>query len=264
MHTVDSFTQQAGQVGTSTVQIAPFLPSNYRTSPLNSQLYRTYCSLYDEVKCVGFKINVNISSPVGGSEIPALQIYTAFDRKYCNGESAPNYASMKTYSTYQVATAVNNSVAKLTRSIYASDILEKATWHDCTLAENAGTYSDSAYVAAGANCNFFSPAFFICFAVPQQTLQVTINVTYDVTYYYAFRNPKYGAAAGNSKFTMDPVERVTLADDGDMDIDQVDIDAAAEMSANRVARVTTSKTRARDILDEPGPLTAGNKRYPKN
>lgn len=229
VHDYDSFTQNAGAVGTSTGVIWPFGPSSVRVSPLTSGLYQTYCNLYDEVKCIGMKIKINVTSQVGGQDIPSLQIYTAFDRRKGAAEAAPTYAQMKTFSTFQVATAVNNSVAKLTRSIYASDLLEKAQWHDCSLANNAGVYSDSAYTAAGDNPNFFVPAFFVAFAVPGLGAGVgaTINCTYDIMYYFSFRNPKWGGAAGNSKLEIESVEgtRRNLSPDGDDDVDMEAIGA---------------------------------------
>ena len=239
VHDYDSFTQAAGTVGTTTGVIWPFGQSNIRISALSNGLYQTYCQLYDEVKCIGMKVKINVTSQVGGQDIPSLQIYTAFDRRKGNPEVAPTYAQMKTFSTFQVATAVNNSVAKLTRSIYASDLLEKAQWHDCSLANNAGVYSDSAYTAAGDNPNFFVPALFLAFAVPGLGAGVgaTINCTYDIMYYFAFRNPKYGGTASNSKLEIESVEgtRRNLDPDGD---DDVDMEAIREDLENDKLPVT--------------------------
>lgn len=232
MHDYDSFNQAAGAVGTSTGLICPFLASTVRSSPLNSGLYQTYCNLYDEVKCIGMKIKINVTSQVGGQDIPSLQIYTAFDRRRGQNDDIPTYNTMKTFSTFQVATAVNNSVAKLTRSIYASDLLEKAQWHDCSLATNAGTTTDAAYVASGDNPNFFVPGFYLAFAVPGLGAGVgaTVNCTYDIMYYFAFRNPKWGGAAGNSKLEIESVEgtRRNLSPDGDDDVDMEAIGADLE------------------------------------
>lgn len=225
MHDFDSFTQAAGAVGTGTGVIWPFAPSNVRTSPLANGLYQTYCSLYDEVKCIGMKVKINITNQVGGAAIPSLQIYTAFDRRKGLPETAPSYTDMKTFSTFQVATAVNNSVAKLTRSIYASDLLEKAQWHDCSLTSTSGVYNDAAYAAAGDNPNFFVPALFIAFAVPGVGAnEVNINCTFDITYYFAFRNPKWGGAAGNSKLELETLEGPTK----NLQDDDVDMDAIAQ------------------------------------
>lgn len=216
------YIQQANQTISGGYTIQPWANSNASSSALSSQLYRTYCSLYDEVKCIGMKIKLNVSSPVGGSDIPSLQIWTAFDRRWAAGDT-PNISELKTYSTYQCATAVNNSVAKLERSIYASDLLEKAQWHDCSLSLASGVYSDSAYVAAGANTNFFCPAFISALSIPNTTALTTVHTTLDIMYYFAFRNPKFGAASGASKLEVETLERAIPrppADSGgDMDVD---------------------------------------------
>lgn len=251
-----SFTQQAAAVGSDVARICPMDNSQSYASVFNSGLYRTYCHLYDEVKIIGMKCNVNVSSQVGGQDIPSLQIYTAFDRRYGFGEASPTFANLQTYSTFNVATAVNNSVAKLQRSIYAGDLLEKAQWHDSTLADPtlpAGNpdksadafYHDKAWEAAGANPNFFVPALEMAMAVPDSQAQKTVNANLDVIYYFAFRNPKYGAAAGaNQRLEVENLDyRAPPPAGGDDDASDApdlmadgDIDGAASASADEPAR----------------------------
>ena len=101
--TVGSWIQAANSQGTGVSSICPFDPSTSWVSPLTSGLYRTYCSLYDEVKCIGMKVRINISSQVGGSDIPSLQIYTAFDRRRGFNEANPSFEQLKTYSTSMVS-----------------------------------------------------------------------------------------------------------------------------------------------------------------
>lgn len=193
--------------------ICPFMKSNGYGSVLSSPLYRTYCDLYDEVKCVGCKMRLNVSSPVGGSEIPSLQIYTAWDRRngFTNtgGVTAHEYPTvdnLMNMSTASVATAVNNSVAKLERSLYASDLLEKAQWHDSSLSVAAGVYADRACCQAGDNPNFFSPGFYYFFRFPGATAQKALAYSFDIMYYFAFRNPKYGAGAAASRLDVETID----------------------------------------------------------
>ena len=201
MNITDSLTQAQDTLGTSVaVLTAPFYTSQLNCSPLNSELYRTYCKLYDEVKCIGAKAILNVSSEVGRTDIPSLQIYTGWDRRFSNADNTPTFDDIKTYSTYQVATAVNNSVCKLQRTCYASDLLEKAQWHDSSIAQNASNYwYDKAFVSAGDNPNFFCPALFLAFAVPGKTTATTVSYTVDVVYYFSFRNPKYGAGGAATR-----------------------------------------------------------------
>lgn len=277
------FTQQAASVGTAVARVCPMDNSQSYASVFNSGLYRTYCHLYDEVKIIGMKCNINVSSQVGGNDIPSLQIFTAFDRRYGFGEASPTFANLQTYSTFNVATAVNNSVAKLQRSLYASDLLEKAQWHDCTLADPNlpvgnpdksadAFYHDKAWEAAAANPNFFSPALNIAMAVPNVQVQTTVNANLDVTYYFAFRNPKYGAAAGaNQRLEVEnldyrappPAGGGNADDDGDLDdapapsaapsrVVRAAVDDAAPRVVERqrnAARQIRQMQRERDIAD---------------
>lgn len=220
-----TWTQAANTQGTNTTRFSPFVDSSSTISPLNSGLYRAYANLYDEVKCIGMKLKLSVSSAVGGSDIPSLQIYTAFDRRFGIGEAVPTFSQLKEYSTYMVATAVNNSVAKLERSLYASDLLEKAQWHDSSLGLAGGVYSDLAYNAAGDNPNFFAPAAFISMCIPDKTTQTSVTGTVDIMYYFSFRNPKYGGSSVGAKVSVeavDPIERRGLDDDdGGMDVDDI-------------------------------------------
>lgn len=252
-----TWTQAADADGASPHALNAWKASSGSGSALSSPLYRSYANLYDEVKCIGMKVKLSVSSAVGGTDIPSLQIYTAFDRRRGISEAAPSFADMKIYSTYMVATAVNNSVAKLERSIYASDLLEKAQWHDCTLSLSGGTYNDKAYVAAGDNPNFFSPSCFIAMAIPGKTTETTVTGNIDVMYYFAFRNPKYGGSSVNSKFETSVLDRANL-DRGDGDVDDEEMvdapppAATAAADPEPVRRVTTAR-HGRVVSDRSDP-----------
>lgn len=213
-------------------------------SAANSPLYRTYCSLYEECKMIGCKIDLAIVSAVGGADIPSLQIYTAWDRKHGFGEAALSADDIKNASTYNVATALNNNVAKLTRSCYASDLIEKATWFDASL-DSGNANRSHAWTAAGLNPNMFCPSFFTFLNCPSLGSTKSVSVSMSVTYYFSFRNPRFGGG-GNAKLT-DLGERVMSSmnnNDDDMDDGDgallpdapPDIDGAASASADEPAR----------------------------
>ena len=202
---------------------------------LASPLYRQYCNMYEEVKCIGMKVNIAVASPIGGAAIPSLQIYTAWDRRHGYDEENYTAQQIKDSATYNVATALNNNVAKLTRSLYASDLMEKAQWHDCTYKTEAGYYVDKAYEASSVNPNFFCPALFFCFGSPalNQAGETDVNVQVSITYYMSFRNPKFGAASGNAKLVdlgtrTEDIVRAAAPDAMD---DGGDIDSAPEVQA---------------------------------
>lgn len=204
-----------------------------KLSALNSPLYRTYCNLYEEVKCIGMRVQIAVSTQIGGSTLPSLQIYTAWDRRH--GLLEANYSGddIKNSATYNVSTALNNNIAKLTRSLYSSDLMERAQWHDSKLSAAGGGYTDDAYAAAGSNPNFFAPAFFFSFCAPTLAAATTLDLQVSVVYYFSFRNPKYGGSA-SAKFSssavdvqdlrggsgdMDDANGDVMNDYGDMDVD---------------------------------------------
>lgn len=202
------------------VQFCPLQNSGLAVSALKSPLYRTYCSLYEEVKVIGFKSQISIASVIGGADLPSLQIYTAFDRKRGATEDPMTADEIKNSSTYLVSTALNNNVAKIVRSIYASDLMEKAMWHDSTLSVAGGVYSDAAYEAAAANPNFFVPAMSMCFQAPTLGAAVNVKVNVSTVFYFAFRNPKYGGGAVASKVQdLGGIIRDREDPDGDGDVD---------------------------------------------
>lgn len=195
-------------------QIQPYTSSLSSIALVANPLYRAYVDLYEETKLIGFKVDLSVSSAVGGSDTPSLQIYTAFDRRHGSGEPGWTVDQIKSSANSSVATAVNNNVAKISRSVFASDLMEKAQWHDSTL--NAAKTADSAWQTAAANPNFFCPTMFYFFNSPSLGAQHNISINVSVTYYVAFRNPKYGASSASSKLAyQDP--SVFPDEGGDMD-----------------------------------------------
>ena len=178
-------------------------------------------------------------------------------------EDVPNAAQLIASSSYNCATAVNNSIAKIERSIYASDLLEKAQWHDATCANftigGSNVLADRAVIAAGMNPNFFHPFFLCIFAIPNAgAVAKTITVTADITYYFSFRNPKYGTSLiAKSLGTVEKSERPD-ADDDDFDMDDLTqaldyegLPDCAKYVLNGRKKNAQSKTTARDTVSCP-------------
>lgn len=263
----------SGAVGDTAASVIAFARSNNpanRLSVLNSPLYRTYTNLYDQVKCIGMKVSVSIVDAIGGPTLPSVQIYTAWDRNHLGlMDPAPSGPKLKNSSTYSVATALNNNVAKITRSIYASDLMERAMWHDCSLTpdnEAAPSYWDDNVYKNSPSFPFFSPAFFMAIATPTLEVGHEVNVACSVVYYMAFRNPKYGASA--SLATLDDLgsRAISVPDDGgDIDdptgakanvalaaalVDDEMMDEATPAATAAAATVSqTAKTRARKAAE---------------
>ena len=183
--------------GASTTTTIPVMSANA------SPLYRNYAQLYDEVKCGGMVVKIACTSQIGGSGLPSLQIFTGIDRKYHFSEGTPSFDQLKVYSTFGSVLALNNSVARFTRTCFASDLFEKAEYHDCSL----DTYGKDSYLSRTPPPKVpFCPALFMTCSSPVSET-TTVSFTFDITYYFTFRNPKYGGAAPSTSAMSAPARR---------------------------------------------------------
>lgn len=209
---------------------SPFAANNAGAGALaKSQLYRTYTTLYEEVKILGVKISIAVVTPVGDTTTPSLQIYTAWDRKHGYGEPAATAADIISSSTYNVATALNNNVAKLSRYLFASDLMEKAIWID---ASTNAQYANTAWMAAGVNCPCFCPSFLFTCLSPSLGAAHNITISVSYTYYLAFRNPKFGGSNSGSKVENLGPRSVFPDGAGDMDGDGGDMVEHEDLDAD--------------------------------
>lgn len=202
-----------------------------------SQLFINYGNLYDSFKVDGMKVAVSITSPVGSGQgaFPSLSVYTAWDRKFeradfTQANQYPTVAQMRVQSSFLASTALNNSITKLKRSCYASDLFEKSCFVDChgqTLATQmiAGVANQSLTVFTTSDAgNIALPAFCPCFMFGVDTGSSIdavnarpVTLVVEVMYYVTFRNPKYGGSAPSAKISA--IERSVEMDDGDFDDD---------------------------------------------
>lgn len=197
-----SLTSGYGDTLGTVFKIEPLAARSSATNPVPvvvNPLFQAYQNLYEEMKLIGMKVQISVTDQVGGGTLPSLQIYTAWDRRHGYGEAAYTATNIKNSASNNIATALNNNVAKLSRSIYASDLIEKAQWFDSTAAGAAGG-AVQAWTSAGQNPNFFCPAFFLCFGSPslaQGSEVASVHFSISVTYYVAFRNPRFGGSASS-------------------------------------------------------------------
>ena len=198
------------------------------------KIYQTYCELYDEVKLDQMQVTLSILDPLGNATFPSMSIATGWDRKAAYNEvletydykaniapainntayypapaAAANYpliVSNNYPSSYDAlvsgpaaseSTAINNSVAKVFRYVKASDLLERNTFHDCTLRKFDTTgIADQAYATAQQDVKGlgFCPTFYFAIKLMGATAgdAAAVNVQAEVNYYFTFRNPKFG------------------------------------------------------------------------
>lgn len=214
---------------------------------LSSPLFHAYGALYDAFKLDGMKVQVAITSAIGpGGSFPSLSCLTAWDRQFQptdwdTSAHYPNAGNIRTASSFIASTALNNSITKLTRSSYASDLLEKAGFLDCDYSHATttvnGEQNQDVYFFNSQGQNIatsrlppYAPAFMFCIdtggnvntAAPRDC-----ELVVEIMYYVTFRNPKYGGSGSSAQVAAVP--RYSLDDDDgdDMD-DHPDIDSVAE------------------------------------
>lgn len=224
-------------LGSDVFHILPLQTYAAATNPVpvvNSPLFQAYQTLYEEMKVIGMKVQVSVTDQIGGSTLPSLQIYTAWDRRHGYSEADYTPTMVKEAASSNVATALNNNVAKLSRSIYASDLIEKAQWFDSS--PYTGSTTIDAWRQASKNPNFFCPGFYMCFGSPalaQGTEVASVHFSVSVTYYIAFRNPRYG---GSSSAKDLPARTVTFPDEDD-DLDMPPLEAADDSIQDESSRM---------------------------
>lgn len=205
----------AGQFNSVVQCIEPFYFNPSAASPellccplIQSQLYRTYAQLYDDVKIDWCSYEISILDPIGGESYNAVRLWTAVDRRVTKNDvsdinQAPTAPQIRNMSSAQGTMFVNNSRAVVRRYIAASDLGERITYHDCSFNTTAApniSFVDHAWYDGNNNITFFCPGlwFFIESTVSTgstRAISVSVKCKYGVT----FRNAKFGlAVTGNA------------------------------------------------------------------
>lgn len=219
---------------TFTLNVTPFMNifpvSNKHLCMCNlieNDVYRRYVEMYDEVKIRGCVVKVTINSAVGSGALPSLTVNSCFDRKGCyedirTAEAVMSNSSIKNSSAYMSKTFLNNSVCVFRRSCFASDLMEKIMFHDCTIdpanvnrtvnGDTVASRADMTWMSSQYSTPFFCPNFWLGIERPKEVNGADVNVALSVMWYVTFRNPKYGVAAAakggsGSEVDVEPVER---------------------------------------------------------
>jgi len=210
-------------------------------------LYVAYVGLYDQVKCDGVVSNLSVVTPIGGAGgLNAIQVIMAYDRMGNQkelAEDAITTAQLFNFSSSVARSAINNSVAKMSRSCWASDIQERTVFHDSTLAATQSTRYDRDYSSNSNKVAYFAPLTMIgvrlAAAAPES--DTTVQVLLEQTYYFTFRQPKYGGdPSANASLRSIPVMNLrrdarSLDREGDMD-DAGGLDDEAAQAAQPAAQ----------------------------
>lgn len=230
----------------------------YPFSPISNPLFVNYARLYDEVKCDGVKLQIAITDAVPNTNWNSVTIHTCWDRKTVRSDyaAAPNTDDIVNSATYIPATALNNSVAKIVRSCYSSDLVEKVTFVDSALVQQSGV---DVYGVAGKHIGSilgtgvasttnivtaFTPTLSVCVGTGEAPAALrTLHVRIEGMAYYTFRNPKFGGSSSNKMSELEDAIRV-------------EDDAAAIAEGNRL-RAAMARRDERNA-DAAAGLTSGS------
>lgn len=210
---------------------------NCHCNLLLSDVYRTYCGLYDEVKINSVSMGLSVMSvPVG----TGFKLYTMIDRHANVTDTLAYFALGSKTSGSEVDSSVYTSLqrAKYYRYFRARDVGEKTSFFDATY----GTKTLPQYTSGGAQVashdnivvedwynNAVGTAFapliqfglkFSSPAVAGTSATVNLTVRYNVT----FRNPKFDVSiAPNRALTMSDLRKEAIEEvKEDADVKMVD------------------------------------------
>lgn len=199
--------------------LAPGVPGGLTL--LSSELFRNYAALYDEMKIIGARISMAVVTPVGTVTHPAIEFHTAWDRHRHYQEVLPPASEIVARSSHMQTIAINNNVAKISRSLFASDLFENACWMQShfTYNDDAHEYRHTQYVHAGANFNAFNPALTFYMTVLNTDIDTTCTIAFSAVFYVAFRSPRYGGG-GDVRSAQMRLAPLPSESNGDGDVDQ--------------------------------------------
>ena len=177
-------------------------------SAASAPLYSAYTRLYDQVKCDGVVSRISIVTAIGATGLPAVQVVSAYDRmgnvNEVLNQGELTVAGLLDYSSASIVSAINNSVAKTSRSCWASDIQERTVFHDCSVAVEAetGATVDVDFNSNASKVGYFSPLLLLGLRLAASPASdIVVQVLIEQTYYFTFRNPKYGGSSTSTLST---------------------------------------------------------------
>lgn len=210
----------ANGTAATAVCIAPFCDTTNRTGNAttisnangqcfgftHSDLFRAYAALFDEVKFDGMRVKASVVETIGaGGNYSSLCLGSVIERNLQKDDVPPNNTTMNQWSSYSYHNVINNSVAKITRSVWASDLNERITFTDTDIQ---GTGANTGILAPGnalrsfrdgASTTFFSPAIYLTIVPPTAFAALrTVNFWVELVGYFTFRCPKY-SSSGSTK-----------------------------------------------------------------
>ena len=157
----------------------------------NFRVYEHYSELFDEARIVGYrsKLTVNNGGTLTGG---FLSVVSTIDRNFGPEDLAESMNSSELMNNPGVMkqTMTNQSRGIFYRSVYPTSLLEKASYFDCTIHNNA---SNVEYIPGYEKMvTGFRPAIYYMLHKDAGTSgTTTIAARLEITTIMQFRNPKY-------------------------------------------------------------------------
>lgn len=170
---------------------------------VQNPIYQSYADLFDEVKFDGCTATITCTDPIApGATYTGLLLGTAIDRSVSSSEATPTVEIAKNSASWYSRVAVNNSIPRLRRSVWASDAQERTNFVDSDYALHTTTGNTylNAYSTANGNMPFFKPVIrFGLQTTATSDVAQTANFLAQVNFYFTFRNPKGAAASASNR-----------------------------------------------------------------
>jgi hypothetical protein len=217
------------------------IPNIYTKWIAGDTLFRTYCTLYDQMKIekIGYKFTA-IDTIGQGGQVGAIRLICAWDR--CSwfhdlfAGQRPTAQNLMGMAGTRSAMFANNSRVKMYVTLHPSDTQERTSWFDVdpvemtVTAANTGFANDQTFRTlapfTGNGSGPFFPSLYCCCYIPIANggaAPIPINIMLDTYCTISFRNPKYSYEATNSKAIP---EQVTLnlgnqPEEGDIEMEPI-------------------------------------------
>ena len=207
---------------------------------VDNPIFQSYADLFDEVKFDGCSAYITCTDPIApGANYTGLLMGSVIDRSMTTAEATPSVATAKNSASWFARVAVNNSIPRIRRSIWASDAQERYNFVDSDYTHDAQTGNTmlNAWVEAAGNVNFFKPVIrFGLQTVAAPAVAQTANFMVQVNFYFTFRNPKGAAASASSKLAaqmrldgLSDEAKAAVIDDDELSLAQQDAIEPAPM-----------------------------------
>lgn len=186
-----SFNVAAGTTTSQIIAASPWasVPSSAAGSswifgPASTNVYNRIVSLFDENKCDWVQIKLMPSTNIAAGT--NISVYLWVDRKFKSDElRVPGMAVPSSPNTKEYRITGTSSRSAVMR-VYAQDLHERITFHDCTDSANG----DAEWVA-GKDVGFMPGIFAAVTLDTAPAAATTISFNAEVTAQYTFRNLKF-------------------------------------------------------------------------